>query len=89
MAKTNIEGTVSIRLKDFLKLQDQEQESEELRARARKTVRELQVFLSFLCTRADIKGFVDEFNRQSTESIIKIEGGRAIIESKYETKDKS
>ena len=87
MAKSKIEGTVSIRLKDFLRLQDQEQESEELKARARKTTRELQVFLSFLCTRADITGFVDEFNRQSTESIITIESGRAIIKSKHETKN--
>ena len=39
----------------------------------------MSVFLSFLCTRSDIKNYVDEFNRQSTTANIEIKEGRATI----------
>ena len=44
--------------------------------------KELQVFLSFLCSRGSIKPFVDEFNRQSSNSTIVVENDRARIEFK-------
>ena len=47
----------------------------------------MQVFLSFLASRTDITDFVNEFNRQSTTSIITIDSGVAKIKDKNETKD--
>lgn len=45
-------------------------------------IKELQVFLSFLCTRENIEKHVEEFNRQSKTSVININGGIAKIELK-------
>jgi hypothetical protein len=44
--------------------------------------KELQVFLSFLSSRADIEKHVEEFNRQSKTSKITFEGTSAKIELK-------
>ena len=46
--------------------------------------KEMQVFLSFLSTRADIEKYVEEFNKQSKTSRIVFEGTHAKIEFKDE-----
>ena len=48
----------------------------------RKAAKELQVFLSFLCTRSSIEEHVDEFNRQSKLSEIAVINGVARIKFK-------
>ena len=77
-----VKGTVTISLDDYHKLLDSEEKSLELKGNLVKGVKELQVFLSFLCTRDNIEDYVEEFNRQSKTSVININGGIAKIELK-------
>jgi hypothetical protein len=77
-----MKGTVTINLEDYEKLKDVKSKTEELITNTKLANKELQVFLSFLCTRESIEPFVEEFNRQSSTSIILIENGRARIEIK-------
>jgi len=77
-----MKGSVTISLEDYEKLKDIKDKAEELVANTKLASKELQVFLSFLCTRGSIEPFVEEFNRQSSTSIIIIENGRARIEIK-------
>jgi len=42
--------------------------------------KEIEVFLSFLCTREHIQTYVDEFNTQSLRSTIKIVDGKAKVQ---------
>ena len=82
-----IQGTVSISIKDYEKLKNLQEDVDILEGRFRKSMKEMQVFLSFLASRTDITDFVNEFNRQSTTSIITIDSGVAKIKDKNETKD--
>ena len=77
-----MKGTVTISLEDYEKLRDAENVAKELNSNTKLAAKELQVFLSFLCSRGSIKPFVDEFNRQSITSTIIIENDRARIEMK-------
>ena len=77
-----VKGTVNISLEDYHKLVDSSKESLKLKGNLEKAIKELQVFLSFLCTRENIEKHVEEFNRQSKTSIININGGIAKIELK-------
>ncbi len=77
-----VKGTVNISLDDYHKLVDSKEESLKLKSNLDRAVKELQVFLSFLCTREDIEKYVKEFNRQSKTSVININGGIAKIELK-------
>tara|TARA_Y100000361_G_C11129578_1_gene328064 strand:- start:1016 stop:1255 length:240 start_codon:yes stop_codon:yes gene_type:complete len=77
-----VKGTVTISLDDYHKLLDSEEKSLELKGNLDKAIKELQVFLSFLCTRDNIEDYVEEFNRQSKTSVININGGIAKIELK-------
>ena len=77
-----VTGTVSISLKDYHDLINSDTKSLELKQNLNLAVKELQVFLSFLCTREDIEKYVKEFNRQSKTSKININGGIAKIEGK-------
>lgn len=77
-----VKGTVTISLDDYHKLLDSEEKSLELKGNLGKAIKELQVFLSFLCTRDNIENYVEEFNRQSKTSVININGGIAKIELK-------
>ena len=76
-----MEGSVSISIKDFQELLDMKLKSEERIEKTRLAAKELQVFLSFVCTRADIKDLVDEFNRQS--KTCKIELNRGVAKIKF------
>jgi len=77
-----VKGSVTISLDDYHALIDSNDESLELKDKLSLAVKELQVFLSFLCTREDIEKYVEEFNRQSKTSKININGGIAKIELK-------
>ena len=69
-------------LEDYHKLIDSTQDSLKLKGNLEMAIKELQVFLSFLCTRENIEKHVEEFNRQSKTSVININGGIAKIELK-------
>jgi len=77
-----VKGTVSISLEDYHELIEASTRSIELKDNLQLAVKELQVFLSYLCTREDIEGYVKEFNRQSKTTKININGGIAKIETK-------
>ena len=77
-----VKGTVSISIEDYHTLIDASTKSLELKENLQLAVKELQVFLSFLCTREDIEKYVKEFNRQSKTTKININGGIAKIETK-------
>ena len=80
-----VKGTVNISLEDYHKLVDSNADSLELKGNLDTAIKELQVFLSFLCTRENLENYVEEFNRQSKTSKININGGIAKIELKNET----
>ena len=73
---------MSITLEDYHTLLDSNTKSVELKDNLNLAVKELQVFLSFLCTREGIEGYVEEFNRQSKTCTINMNGGIAKIETK-------
>ena len=77
-----VKGTVNISLDDYHKLVDSSTKSSELKDNLQRAIKELQVFLSYLCTREDIEKHVKEFNRQSKTAKININGGIAKIETK-------
>ena len=77
-----VKGTVNISLDDYHKLVDSSDKSLELKGNLNTAIKELQVFLSFLCTRENIERYVEEFNKQSKTSKININGGIAKIELK-------
>lgn len=79
-----VDGTVSITLKDFQALLDVKIDAEDRISNVKRAAKELQVFLSYLCTRVDIEPFVQEFNKQSRTSEILLEGGHAKIKFKNE-----
>jgi|TARA_R110000851_G_scaffold59689_2_gene138088 hypothetical protein len=77
-----MKGTVTISLEDYDSLKNLESTTKNLVESNKTAAKELQVFLSFLCSRTSIIPFVEEFNRQSTASKIVIENNRAKIELK-------
>lgn len=79
-----VEGTVTITIKDFQALIDVKIDADNRISNVKKAAKELQVFLSYLCTRVDIEPFVAEFNKQSRTSEIVIENGFAKIKFKDE-----
>ena len=72
-------GSVTISLKEFDKLRDSSFHAEQRKERVLLATKELEVFLSFVCTRQNIDVLVEEFNRQSKTSTIILENGRAKI----------
>ena len=72
-------GTVTISIKDFDSLRNAESSASDERTNIIRAAKELEVFLSFLCTRESISEYVEEFNRQSTTSRINLQDGRAKI----------
>ena len=77
-----VKGTVSISIEDYHALIDAGIKSTEIKEKAKLAAKELQVFLSFLCTRENIEKYIEEFNRQSKTSKIIISGGIAKIQLK-------
>ena len=74
-----VKGSVTISIVDFQALLDTQITSEELNKSTKLAAKELEVFLSFLCSKGNIEKFVDEFNRQSSTCRINIIDGRAKI----------
>jgi hypothetical protein len=83
-----MKGTVTISLEDFEQLKETKVKASESLAGVTRAAKELEVFLSFLCTREAISMYVEEFNRQSTTSRINIDEGRAKIVFKDVEKNK-
>tara|TARA_R110000744_G_scaffold73312_1_gene146844 strand:- start:280 stop:525 length:246 start_codon:yes stop_codon:yes gene_type:complete len=79
-----VAGTVTISIEDFQGFVDSKVISDERISKTALATKELQVFLSFLCTRTELEKYVDEFNRQSKMSRIIFEGTTAKIEFKNE-----
>ena len=79
-----VAGTVTISIEDFQGFVDAKVISDERISKTALATKELQVFLSFLCTRTELEKYVDEFNRQSKMSRIIFEGTIAKIEFKNE-----
>ena len=77
-----VKGSVTISLEDYHDLIEASSKSLDLKENLQLAVKELQVFLSYLCTREDIEKYVEEFNRQSKTTKININGGIAKIETK-------
>ena len=75
-----VKGSVTISIDDYHALIDSAEESVKVRESANRAAKELQVFLSFLCTRENIENYVEEFNRQSKTSEIIINNGIVKIE---------
>ena len=75
-----MDGTVTIPLKDFDELRNSTKESQELKQKLSRAAKEIEVFLSFLCTRENIQVYVDEFNNQSSRATILIVDGRAKVQ---------
>ena len=72
-------GTVTISLEDFKKLENAQGNATNLEERVLQAAKELEVFLSFLCTREDITKYIEEFNKHSKRSKIILDKGRAKI----------
>ena len=70
-----VKGNVTLSLEDYHALIDASSKTFELKDNLDLTVKELQVFLSFLCTRENLEKYVEEFNRQSKTSKIEINNG--------------
>ena len=77
-----VNGSVTINLDDYHALLESAQKTAELRENTELLLKELQVFLSFMTTRAEIEPYIVEFNKQSKTSIIEIDGGIAKIREK-------
>jgi|TARA_R100000988_G_C3953182_1_gene142207 hypothetical protein len=77
-----VKGSVTISLDDYHTLIESSIKIKEMEEKFLVASKELQVFLSFLSSRADIEKHVEEFNRQSKTSKITFEGTSAKIELK-------
>ena len=64
-----MDGTVTIPLKDFDELRNSSEAAMEMKQKLSMAAKEIEVFLSFLCTREHIKGYVDEFNNQPSRTV--------------------
>jgi len=81
-------GTVTISLSDYEKLKEEYPKANIIRNNLHAASKEIEVFLSFVCTRADIEPLVNEYNRQAQNSTIKIIEGKAKIEFNEKINDK-
>jgi hypothetical protein len=77
-----VKGSVTISIDDFQALLEAAENTKQTEGNLKIATKELQVFLSFLCSRSDISVYVEEFNRQSQTSQIIIDDGKAIIKLK-------
>lgn len=75
-----MDGTVTISLKDYDELRNQELFVKDTKQALVKSAKELEVFLSFLCTRENISEYIEEFNNHAKTCRIRLIDGRAKIE---------
>ena len=83
-----MKGTVTIGLEDYMSLTKESDKAKELADKVKEASKELEVFLSFLCKRAEIDKVVSDFNLQSTQSRIEINDGRVKIRLRYNDSNK-
>jgi len=74
-----MDGSVTISLKNFQKLQKSQEETDKRAKGVQQAAKELEVFLSILLSRESIGDHLAEFNRQSSTCSITILDGRAKI----------
>ena len=72
-------GSVTISIQDFDNLREAQSKADTQSSGLSRAAKELEVFLSFLCTRESIQIYVDECNKQSRTSRINLAEGRAKI----------
>jgi len=75
-----IAGTVTISLKDYEDLKNEVIKTLELRKKFQEVSYELEVFLSYVCTRYGMDEHIEKYNIQSTKAKILINDGKAKIE---------
>tara|TARA_R110000751_G_scaffold30157_1_gene77332 strand:- start:258 stop:500 length:243 start_codon:yes stop_codon:yes gene_type:complete len=75
-----MDGTVTLTLKDFDELRNAGKDSQDLKQKLSRAAKEIEVFLSFLCTRENIQIYVDEFNNQSSRATIILVDGKAKVQ---------
>jgi len=73
-------GNVTISLEAYEELKDGSKSSIELKSKVIKAAKEIEVFLSFLCTRESISEYITEFNSYSKKCKIHLIDGKAKIE---------
>lgn len=76
----DINGTVTISIKDFEELKSKFKQSSDVEKKFREVAYELEVFLSWLCTRYKVEEHVNKYNMQSTKAKIIITDNKAKIE---------
>tara|TARA_R110002167_G_scaffold9334_4_gene42663 strand:- start:2458 stop:2700 length:243 start_codon:yes stop_codon:yes gene_type:complete len=72
-------GTVTISIEDYKKLENAQGNATTMNERTLQAAKEVEVFLSFLCTRESITPYIEEFNKQSRRSKIILNDGRIKI----------
>lgn len=77
-----VTGQVTLSLEDYHSLVDSAKKNCRIKGEYRTVDKELQVFLSFMGSRAEIEPYIVEFNKQSKTSIIEIADGIAKIKKK-------
>tara|TARA_Y100000401_G_C8311051_1_gene219713 strand:+ start:622 stop:864 length:243 start_codon:yes stop_codon:yes gene_type:complete len=75
-----MKGTATISIEDLDKLRSSVEEKEKIKTNTLYFMKEMQVFLSFLCTRSNIEPYIEEYNKQARSSKIKLSNGRVTIE---------
>jgi hypothetical protein len=75
-----INGSVTISLQDYESLKLNSESGGKIKEGILKAAKELEVFLSFLCSRENIDEHINEFNMYSKTCKIRIIEGRAKIE---------
>jgi hypothetical protein len=75
-------GSVTISLEDFKNLENAQDNATDIKERTHQAAKELEVFLSFLCTRESITPYIEEFNKQAIRATIVLDDGRAKIKFK-------
>ena len=81
-----LNGTVTISLEDYNKLQDEYNKALKLEKKFIEVSKELEVFLSWLCTRYSVDEHINKYNMQSTNARILINDGKAKIEIRNKKK---
>ena len=83
----SVAGTVTISLKDYEDLKSEVNKTLELRKKFQEVSYELEVFLSYLCTRYGMDEHIEKYNIQSTKAKILINDGKAKIEIRKTKKE--
>ena len=74
------EGTVTIRLQDYNKIISEQTRALEVQSKFKEVSHELEVFLSYLCSRYGMEEHIQKYNIQSTKAKISVTDGKAKIE---------